>query len=344
MSKSRLSLLGTINELLRKQLQKRAFTAQRRLYIDQITENVINDIDPRLRSIMGYKKILYPCIEKVLSYADKVCSRMPGPMLFSRETHTKNATVRTLFADYRAMAEVFSQNSEIQAFFNRNPQADRTYVVLGMQMKEITAFGMEHRGGIILKDVIQKNVIFEDFKITHPSINEHSLRVNLQKRAVNECVAQTIKNLIATQSYSQKLEEDEIKLKMQLNMIKNQNSGLASILQSDADQLQRINEIKTKLKTIESRHQEIAKDVGTLNATLNTAASLLTQPSELIDVKSISLCVDHFNHIIEDCEENDQYRINLAQITFGENEKRVGVLAIFPRSELITDRPRPVLL
>ena len=61
-------------KLLRQRRQRRADIAQRRLYINQIVDNVIDDIDPRLRSIMGCKKILFPCVERVLSYAEQICS------------------------------------------------------------------------------------------------------------------------------------------------------------------------------------------------------------------------------------------------------------------------------
>ncbi len=338
------TLSATISKLFRLQRQKRADVAQRRQYINQIVENIIDDIDPRLRCIMGYKKALSPCVEQVLSYAEQVCSLLPGPMLFTKETHRTNATVRTLFSDFRTMAEVFSQCEQVQDFFNNNPSADRAYLVLGMRMKESQAFGMQQQGDIIIKDVLQTNVNFDDYRITHPSRDEESLRYNLRERALHECVAQTIKKLIETKSFNSKLEEDEIKLKMQLSIIKNQKKGLDSIIHDNYMQLDRIQEIETKLKEIENTHSEVSKDVGTLDATLKKAASILIQPSELIEVSRLSFCVDRFNQIIKDNAENEEFRVNLAQITFSENEKRVGILAVFPRNELILLPIKPVFL
>ncbi|MCK4824121.1 hypothetical protein KA005_50680, partial [bacterium] len=309
-----------------------------------IVDNVIDDIDPRLRSIMGCKKILFPCVERVLSYAEQICSRLPGPMEFSKETHSTNSTVRTLFANHRIMAEVFSQCPAVQEFFKKNPLADCAYLVLGSRMRETTGFGMEQHGELIIKDVLQTNVNFDDYRITHPSQDEATLRFNLRERALHECVAQTIKKLMATKTYNQKLEEDEVKLRMQLSMFKNQEQGLGPLMQDDDSLLQRIHNIKTKLKKVEHKHIKVLKDVGTLNGMLKKSASLLKHPAKLIDVTTVSFCVDHFNHIITDNEENDQHRVNLAQVTFSGNEKRVGILAIFPRKELITRKPKPVYL
>lgn len=333
-----------ITRFFRQRKQRQVDLAQKRQYINQIIEDVIEDIDPRLRSIGGYKKILFPCIERVLKFADTVCNRLPGPIEFSKGTYLSNPTVRTLFVNHQKMAEVFSECQAVQDFFRDNPLADRAYMVLGTKMTEKKAFGMQQQGGVIIKDVMQTSVNFEDYRITHPSVDEATLRFNLHERALHECVAQTIKKMIATKNDSQKLEEDEVKLKMKLSMLKSQQKGLSPLMKDDGRQLQHVNEIENKIKKLEVRHKKVMQDVGTLNAFLKTTASVLKKPAELIDVKALSLSVDHFNHIVTGSEANEKNRIDLAQITFSENEKRVGILAIFPRAELITETNRQVFL
>jgi len=240
------------------------------------------------------------------------------------------------------MAEVFSRCEAVQDFFRAHPSADCAYMVLGMRKNEAKVFGMEQQGEIIKKDVLQTNVSFDDYRITHPSHDKTSLRLNMRERALHECVAQTIKQLMAAQTYHDELEEREVKLKMKLGMLQNQEEGLGPLMQDDDALLQRIQDIKTQLATVDQRQGEVSKDVGTLNAFLSRAASLLKQPAKLIDVAAISLCVDRLNRLIEDIDANDEHRINLAQVTFSDDEKRVGLLAVFPRKELIIQKDRPV--
>lgn len=318
--------------------KKNADNIHRRLYINQIIENVVDDIDPRLRGLMGYKKALYPCVDRVLTYAEKICSRLPGPLECSRETHRTNATIRSIFADYKTMRNVFSRNKQVQEFFDKNPAAVCAYLVLGMKMSSKQTLGMQQQGDIIIKDVLQTTVNFDDYRISHPSTDEETLRFNLRERAVHECVAQTLKKLIDTQSYNHELEEQEVKLKMQLSLIKNQHKGLSSLVADDPHKLQRMHEIETEIARIEHQHIEISKDVGTLNGVLKKAGNLLKNPAELIEVSTLSFCLDRFNRMMSDNEKLDNNRVNLAEITFSKTEKRVGVLVSVPRKE-ITAKP-----
>jgi DNA-directed RNA polymerase subunit L len=315
---------------------------ERRKYIAQVVERMVDDIDPRLRSISGYQKVLSPCVERLISYAEVVCSRLPGPVEFSRQTFRNNPSVRALFANHKKMAEVFSRCKAVQEFFRANPSADLAYVVLGMRMNEARVFGMEQQGEIIKREVLQKNLSFDDYRITHPSRDEPALRFNLRERAIHECVAQTINQLIASQIYNDELEEHELKLKMQLSMLENQEEGLSTLMHDDQALLHRIHDIREKLEKIEHKQHELSKDTGTLDAFLKKAASLLEQPADLIDVAAISVCVDRLNRVIEDPDSTDEDRIELAQVTFSGEEKRVGLLAAFPRNELVLENKKPV--
>ena len=124
-------------------------------YINDIIEHMIDDIDPRLRAISGYQKVLKPCVERVLAYGENVCANLPGPVEFSSENSRNNATVRALFANKKKMVEVFSRCRELQEFFRQHPSADRAYMVLGMKKTEARVFGMEQQGEIVRKDVPQ---------------------------------------------------------------------------------------------------------------------------------------------------------------------------------------------
>jgi len=323
-------------------LQLRKEQRQRERYINRIVDEIIDDLDPRLRSLGNCRKVMTPCVEKVLSYAEVVCSRLPGPVMFDRKASRDNPTVRALFANHKKMTEVFSQCKELQDFFRAHPAADKAYMVLGMRKNETQVFGMEQQGDIIKRDVLQKNVSFDDYRISHPSWDEESLRFNLRERALHECVAQTLKHLINTQTYTSELEEQQLKLKMQLSMLENQEGGLEPLMRDDRSLLQRINDIKKKLQEVEKRQSLVSRDMATLDDYLKKAATLLKQPSDLLNVEGIKLCTDRLNRVIEDNNVDKESCINLAQITFSGVEKRVGVLAVFPRNELVNPKSKSV--
>ena len=327
--------LNEISKTLFGLMEQKERTAEQQRYIDSIIEKIVDDIDPRLRVINGYKKRLTPCVEHMLSYGQEACSMLPGPFEFSEQGCRTNVTVRALFANYKSMVDVFSRCREVQDFFHQYPSADHAYMVLGMKKTESRAFGMEQHGEIIRKDVPQVNVSFDDYRITHPSYDEQTLRFNLRERALHECVAQAIKRLMDERQYKDQLHEHELKLKMQLGMLQNQHEGLTSLMNDDTPIVAKIGEVKEHLRKVEHHIGQIKQDIGTLDTFLEKTVDLLDRPEEMLNVSGISLCVDRLNRLIADKPENRQDCIQLAQVEFGDNVKRVGVLASFPRKELL---------
>jgi len=171
-------------------------------------------------------------------------------------------------------------------------------MVLGMRKTETRVFGMKQQGDIIRKDVPQTNISFDDYRITHPSNDEASLRFNLRERTLHECVAQTMGKLISAQTLSEDLEEQVIRIKMQLHMLQRQKDGLEPLMHDDSSLLQQINELKERLNEVKTSHDDTTRDIGTLNSMLDKAASFLENPEKLIDVASVSLCNDRMNQLI----------------------------------------------
>jgi hypothetical protein len=260
---------------------------------------------------------------------------MPGPVDFSEEGSRNNATVRSLFANHRKMVDVFSHCRELQDFFRQYPSADRAYMVLGMKKTETRAFGMEQQGEIIRKDVPQVNVSFGDYRITHPSRDEKALRLSLRERALHECVAQTIKRLMKEREYSDEMQEHELKLKMQLAMLRNQHEGLTSLMNDDTPIVAKISEVKAHLNKVQHHLDQLKQDIGTLDVCLDKVAGLLDRPAEMLRVSTVTLCLDRMNRLIEEEASQEEDCVRLGQVTFGDQDKRVGVLASFPRNELV---------
>ena len=337
-------LVSRFGRSIRDYRQRREEESRQRRYINEIIEHLIDDIDPRLRAIQGYQDTLTPSVQHVLEYGENVCANLPGPIEFSKDAGRSNATVRALFANNKQMVEVFSRCRELQEFFRQYPSADQAYMVLGMKKTESRVFGMEQQGEIVRKDVPQVNVSFDDYRISHPSYDEMALRKHLRERALHECVAQAINRLMDEKNLTDEMHEHELKLKMQLGMLQNQHHGLSSMMAGDAPISDKIRLVKRHLNKVEHKLDEMKQDVGTLNAFLDKVAKMLDQPEKLLDVSQISLCLDRMNRLIESEAADEADRIKLGQVVFSGKDKRVGILATFPRRELVPEGKLPDLI
>jgi hypothetical protein len=309
--------------------------------VAQIIEQVIDGIDPRLRS-MGksrYAQKLRPAVEAMISYANVACSRIPGPVELTREAWNNDQLVRAIFTSSNDMQRLFSHHQEIRSFFRENPDPDIThaYAVLGMKRNEERVMGMKQHGSVIRRDEPYVNVYFNDYRITHPSADEALLRANLRQRALNECIAQALSKLVEMRNYGNELKEQKLMLEMKLRILEKESSGLTEMMHGEGEVLLKIAEVRDKLTSIKEKYSDIHEEVGTLDSFLDQTSSLLMHPESLIHVESVNMHLDKMNRLIEGDIGDDDKRISLAQVTFSGKDKRVGVLVKFPRQDMMPE-------
>jgi septal ring factor EnvC (AmiA/AmiB activator) len=119
-------------------------------------------------------------------------------------------------------------------------------------------------------------------------------------------------------------------------MLQNQHEGLMSLMNDDASIVTKISEVKEQLGKVEHHLGRIKEDIGTLDAFLDKVVACLDKPSELLQVSTITFSLDRLNRLVQENAAKQADRISLAEVAFGDNEKRVGVLASFPRKELVS--------
>ncbi|TNG01997.1 MAG: hypothetical protein EP297_01695 [Gammaproteobacteria bacterium] len=332
-------ILFKLRSIISRSGSDRKKNEEREAHVAQIIEQVIDGVDPRLRSVGKYAQKLRPSVEKIIDYADITCQKLPGPVELSREAWSKDHLVRAIFATSDDIQRVFSHHDAIRTFFKDNPDPDIThaYAVLGMKKHEQTVMGMKQTGDVIRRGVAYTNVIFDDYRVTHPSLDEESLRANLRQRAMNECIAQALNKIVEMRNYGNELKEQKLMLEMQLRILAKESSGLTEMMQGEDDVRLKIVDVKKRLASIEEKYSDVHEEVGTLDAFLEQTASLLMQPAKLIDVEEIHMYLDKMNRLIESHGEEEGKRINMAQVTFSGKDKRVGVLVKFPRESLLPE-------
>ncbi len=327
------SLLANIRQRVGHRVGRfRATRRERDELVSIAIEQVAEAVDPRFRLVRGYARKLRPAVEHMLVYAENVCARLPGPMEFSRRSWSSDATVRALFPSPEQLRRVFSRNQAIVDFFDRHqdPEVQYAYAVLGMAKHEKTVFGMQQEGDIIRREVAQVNVSFSEHRITHPALDEQSLRLNLRERALNEFIAQALARVTAMKSRREGLRESRALLEVQMRVLQREAGGLTGILRREGDAEAEMAELRARLDTVSAECSQIKESLGTLDAALMQLASLLSRPEELIQVNPITLHLDRLNR-----RQPTGHPITLAEVVFRGAVKRVGVLAKFPRSELL---------
>lgn len=303
-------------------------------YVNQIVEQVVDSIDPRLRGVARYAWKIRPAVERMLEYADHACAILPGPIEFSTDAWSDDPCVRALFATATEMQTVFSQNPDIAEHF-KSPLSTDAYVILGMQKTEKTVYGVEMNGQVMRRDVPQISVSFGDYRLSRPAAHEQELRVRLRERALNEFIAQALSRVAELSDRKEGIRKRKTSLQVNLKALERRQAGFSQLYESDLDLQTKISNTKKSLADVEQECSDIRDSFGTLSDVLEHVVAMLSEPEDLIDVMPFTLCLDKMNRLLEPREADPGQRITLAQVNFGKRFSRVGVLAKFPRRDFV---------
>lgn len=314
--------------------------AWRSAYLNKVTEQVVDGINPRLRVVGGYARKLRPAVETMTEYASAVCSRLPGPLVCSRQAWGTDPTTRTLFATADDLQRVFSRSDVVSEMFRHivDPLPEFAYAVLGMRRTDKTVFGMEQDGEIIKKDVIQHTVSFGDYRVNQCADSDRILRDELRERALNEMIRQALRSILAMEERRDGLRERKLQLSMQLKILDQQGGGLSDVLTGrDQENGPGAAEIRAELDKLEQQCSQVKEVLGTLDAQMDAARNLLSNPEGLVSVDRECLIVDQMNRVYAEDHAEKGQKVELGRIQFADGETRYGVLAVFPRTDFLPE-------
>jgi len=103
---------------------------------------------PNIYYVSHYRKKLIPAVEHTLKYADELIDRMSAPISIEKDSWNKNPFIRKTFMNNSSFQEFFSQNKELNAFFQKT-NASRCCTLLMMNRQDRKVLGVEIDGEIV---------------------------------------------------------------------------------------------------------------------------------------------------------------------------------------------------
>ena len=141
-----LKLISRIQEQLRERRAVKAIAEAKEQRLLAAIEQVVDQIEPRIRGISGYRRKMRPAVQRTLEFATEICDRIPGPIEVSRKTWSSDPMVKAFFAGTEDLRRVFSNSDDIREVFTSHPASEQMqcYAVLSMERREKTV--LDHLG------------------------------------------------------------------------------------------------------------------------------------------------------------------------------------------------------
>jgi hypothetical protein len=299
---------------------------QREAALVEWIERMVQESDPSIRTVAGYRQQLRKPVENALGYIEDLISVIPGPFSLSAERWDTDPLVHALFAAPGEVQALLHDCVELASFFEKS--AVKTAVALLTARKvERTVFGMALEGEILRRDVPRKAVEFYEHRVVAPLATEAESRRELIQRGLNLLAMQAIEVVTRDQAIREELTAERRSLAFKIKILQTRDRGLECLLaggcQNRADQ----EEAQQLLAEIDQQLMALEPGAGTPRDFLRKLAGFLTGPDAALTAKTLEMRLDRMGmQQNEDATENGQ-AISMAELEIPGRLKRVALLA-----------------
>jgi hypothetical protein len=306
--------------------------------LNRYLDLTVDTIDPRLRSVPGYKRKLRPALSASLSYVNDLIEAIPGPVEVCRQTFSRDPQVRAFFVSVDHMREVFSNCKEVRDFFKDPMHAgeDACYAFLVMNRHERHTLGIDLEGDYLRRDVQQTQVSFTNHRVVKPADSEGKVRRDLCERALENIVGEALGRIAAIQTRRAELAARRTQLRIKRKQRQIHFRALDALLTGGCESDTECRALDAELADVEQALRASAGHLATLNDTVEQLCDVLTHPSDYCRLDRRSLCVDNVGVKVDNGSSRAGHEVHFADIHVGPVE-RAGVLVKYPRAELLPE-------
>jgi len=301
--------------------------------IERAIDIVVEQTDPRLRFVRGFRRKLRKPVVRSLVYVDDLVTRIPGPFDISRKAYGSDPQVNALFGSADDIETLFARNKMLQDFFRDTPGCDRVCVPFAMHRQEKRILAMALSGDIVRRDVARTAVNFSGHRLGIVCAeSEAELRSKLRWRGIQTLAVTALENITRLKTRTAELEEQRALLKMKLGDVQAQHSGLEAIAGVPSEDSQEEQVLEQRLKDTGEKLKEARTGVATLVDYLDQVCQVLNHPSRYLRVRRNSVTVDRMGIKLDGMSQGKGGEVFSATLTIGTHPDFELILAAFQRS------------
>lgn len=307
--------------------------------INQAIERIVDQVNPQLRAVNGYRKKLFPVVERALAYARELTDRVPGPVLVNRRTWSKEPMINALFGSLDRMRWVLT-SPEVRRYRKQHPVGEDLYAVFAAWPEVRNQLGVELVGEIMHKDVRQTVVSFANHEVDLVGESEEEVRRALPEEALELLVSLAIQDILEQESRISEYEERLRIVRLKLRVAKTRSRGIGLLLDDNPDQPQETDKLQARVDELEKDLEREKRGLQGLDDHLDRLIEVLGHPEAHFGLEPVRVRLDRMNVVRENENADTGNEIEFTRGRRGQKLARVIALIRFPRAELLEDGDR----
>ena len=289
--------------------------------LDEI-ERISWEIDSTILPVRGFRKKILPSVRHAMEYISLLVPQIPGPVDFKADRWDQDPLLRAMFMSREELIGVLQSSKELKNFFRRT-NASQAFAILVAERKEKKFFGTEKNGEIVRRDVPQKAVFFEDFKVFAPAADLAQTRLQVQHRALVSLFNQAFEEITDLQRWKEELERQQELMEFKIQHPEDTDPK-TDLYHTKADDKQTQESLEA-LGDITGKLEEIKAELDTPEARIEHLNAILMNPEQYLRLETVSLKLSRLGILLDPSSTEPANEFAVAEFELGKEPKQALV-------------------
>ncbi len=263
--------------------------------VEKAIERVVEGTDSRIRAVKGYQRQLRDPVVQSITHVVSLVDALPPPIAISPQAFGEEPLLRAFFVSTEHIRKVLGGFISLRDYLKESViiPPDEIFGLLTMTKEERNGFGMEIEGDNLRRDVMQVSVNFRNHHFIGPTDNETDTRRELKIRAFDFLVGKALAQLTDERGKRLELDRQRFLLGQKLDAMKAGQWGLDAMLEDGETHHPSLAQLEEKINLIELELGQFRTEQLGLEESLALIVNTLGQPTDWLDSRQVSLCLDY---------------------------------------------------
>ena len=295
----------------------RASPRSRQLLLAEL-DKVIEAVEPRLRLLPSYPRVLLRGMARTLDFAEQLTQNLPEPLELSWRGFTTDRRLGMFFSSPASLLDLLHTSAELDEFFARPGNGDSAFCLLIMHRSDNHRLGMTSQNGEVRAEVPQVVVSFDHHRLTLPSISLEQFTPLLAARGVERLTSVIARRLRDKEAKRVALESELLRVDLRLKTL---GAPGQLVVDAMADQGPALPDSPQALQQhFDAVRAELAalKPQLSLDGMLRDVRQILEHPADYFSSSRVTLNLDRMGVLQPDDEEGNGNPICFEEVVLGE--------------------------
>lgn len=304
--------------------------------VELAVEAVVDAVDPRLRTLSGYRAKLAPAVTATIVHLRSLAQDLPAPVLLARGAWGSDALLNACFATAEDISATLGRCEELRELFASPAAAgsEEAFALLGMLKEERNVLAPAIVDGQLRQDVAQTTVGFRRQTLFAPGTNLIACRRGVGLQIFRRLAALVLQRITALEERATELEQRKALLGARLRMLHLRANGLHGAATEAADDAAEIARIEGELKATVDNYVDARAGLATLESRLAHVNAVFGAPAEHIGLARVELRLNRLGYKVPAESAEPAAELALSELAIGEGLKVIVQFVRCPRSEL----------